>query len=110
MRLKEGHQSKLVYSPHTYGPSVYMQNYFKDRNFPHNMEQIWSSHFAFVQVRGHTRRTQLHTATATHGQARLHTATAVHAATHGHTRLRTATHGYTDSRRITLARNLREWP
>ncbi|KAL1525711.1 hypothetical protein AB1Y20_020556 [Prymnesium parvum] len=49
VRLKEQYQSKLVYSPHTYGPSVYMQTYFNARNFPENMERIWNDHFAFVQ-------------------------------------------------------------
>ena len=42
-------QSKLVYTPHTYGPGVYMQGYFKAANFPHNMAAVWDSHFAFVQ-------------------------------------------------------------
>merc|ERR1712146_169468 len=43
-------QTKLVYSPHTYGPSVYMQEYFLDPRFPHNMQSIWETHFAFAQV------------------------------------------------------------
>jgi len=42
-------QTKLVYTPHTYGPGVYMQSYFRAPNFPHNMEAIWDQHFAFVQ-------------------------------------------------------------
>ncbi|KAL1500419.1 hypothetical protein AB1Y20_013076 [Prymnesium parvum] len=37
---------KLVYSPHTYGPSVYMQKYFEDAGFPGNMPEVWESHFA----------------------------------------------------------------
>ena len=37
--------SKLVYSPHTYGPSTYMQSYFKERGFPSNMPSIWGRHF-----------------------------------------------------------------
>lgn len=40
---------KLIYSPHTYGPSVYMQSYFKSPSFPQNMAAIWDQHFAFVQ-------------------------------------------------------------
>ena len=42
-------QSKLVYSPHVYGPSVYLQNYFKAQNFPKNMPGVWESHFALAQ-------------------------------------------------------------
>ena len=37
--------SKLVYSPHTYGPSTYMQTYFKERGFPSNMPSVWGRHF-----------------------------------------------------------------
>lgn len=46
--VKLSDQTKLVYSPHTYGPSVYMQSYFKDDKFPHNMPSVWDEHFAFV--------------------------------------------------------------
>ena len=42
-------QKRLVYSPHSYGPSVYMHEYFKDGAFPQNMEGIWDSHFGFAQ-------------------------------------------------------------
>ena len=45
-------QSKLVYSPHVYGPSVYMQKYFNDFNFPNNMPAVWQTHFAFAQGLG----------------------------------------------------------
>jgi endoglucanase len=37
---------RLVYSPHTYGPSVYMQPYFQDYEFPLNMPNVWDTHFA----------------------------------------------------------------
>jgi hypothetical protein len=47
VKLKD--QSRLVYSPHTYGPSVYLQDYFKVNNFPSNMAQIWNDHWAFVR-------------------------------------------------------------
>ena len=40
---------RLVYSPHSYGPSVYMHDYFKERDFPNNMENIWETHFGFAQ-------------------------------------------------------------
>ena len=42
-------QKRLVYSPHSYGPSVYMHEYFEEENFPHNMDAIWDSHFGFAQ-------------------------------------------------------------
>merc|ERR1712070_115831 len=48
-RVTISDMSKLVYSPHTYGPSVYMQDYFKSWDFPNNMPGIWDSHFGFVQ-------------------------------------------------------------
>ena len=39
---------RLVYSPHTYGPSVYMQHYFSDAAFPSNMPKLWEKRFAFL--------------------------------------------------------------
>ena len=42
-------QRRLVYTPHTYGPGVFMQPYFQDNSFPSNMEAVWDQHFAFVQ-------------------------------------------------------------
>ena len=42
--------SKLAYTPHTYGPSVYMQNYFSASDFPANMPNIWLERFAFLAV------------------------------------------------------------
>ena len=47
IRLSDG--SRLVYSPHTYGPGVYLQEYFKDPAFPQNMPAVWDAHFGFVQ-------------------------------------------------------------
>ena len=43
--IKLNDQSKLVYAPHTYGPSTYMQKYFKVNNFPDNMPEVWTDHF-----------------------------------------------------------------
>ena len=40
--------SKLVYSPHTYGPGTFMQKYFNDGAFPSNLAGLWSSRFAFL--------------------------------------------------------------
>ena len=45
-------QSKLVLSPHIYGPSVAPQPYFDDADFPHNMEPIWDAFFGFVASSG----------------------------------------------------------
>lgn len=44
-------QDKLVYSPHVYGPSVYMQKYFTSPFFPTNMPAIWQQHFAFAKAK-----------------------------------------------------------
>ena len=44
--------SKLVLSPHVYGPSVAPQPYFDDASFPANMPPIWDAHFGFVAARG----------------------------------------------------------
>ena len=50
VRLRD--QSKLVFSPHTYGPSVYEQTYFEDVSFPDNMAGIWSRRFGYLQKEG----------------------------------------------------------
>lgn len=39
---------RLVYSPHTYGPGVYPQEWFNDPDFPNNMPGIWDVHWGFV--------------------------------------------------------------
>jgi len=40
--------SRLVYSPHAYGPSVAGQSYFDDGRFPQNMPGIWDTHFGYL--------------------------------------------------------------
>jgi endoglucanase len=40
--------SRLVYSPHVYGPSVYAQPYFSVSDFPANMPAIWDRHFGHL--------------------------------------------------------------
>jgi endoglucanase len=40
--------SRLVYSPHVYGPSVFDQPYFGGSDFPGNMPDIWDEHFGFL--------------------------------------------------------------
>ena len=44
--------SRLVYSPHVYGPSVYAQPYFAVAGFPGNMPAIWNKHFGYLFERG----------------------------------------------------------
>lgn len=44
--------NKLVYSPHVYGPSVFMRPYFaKSAGFPDNMPAIWERDFGYVRGR-----------------------------------------------------------
>lgn len=50
--VKLSNPARLVYSPHTYGPSVYQQKYFGAKDFPHNMPAIWESRFAFLLGEG----------------------------------------------------------
>ena len=40
--------SKLVFSPHAYGPSVAAQGYFNDPSFPANMPGIWDTLFGHL--------------------------------------------------------------
>jgi len=39
---------KLVYSPHTYGPSVYEMSYFSAPDFPQNLPRLWQSRYGYV--------------------------------------------------------------
>lgn len=47
-------RDKLLYSPHTYGPSVYWQPYFDHPDFPANMPEVWDTHFGHLVDRGYT--------------------------------------------------------
>ncbi len=40
---------RLVYSPHTYGPSVDNQAHFNDPRYPANLPKIWDDLFGFVE-------------------------------------------------------------
>lgn len=40
--------SKLIFSPHEYGPEVFNQTWFTDPAFPGNMAAIWNAHFDFL--------------------------------------------------------------
>jgi endoglucanase len=45
---------RLVFSPHSYGPSVAMMDYFNDSNFPNNMPGIWDTLFGHLINKGFT--------------------------------------------------------
>jgi endoglucanase len=40
-------QTKLVYSPHTWGPAMANQKYFHSPIFPDNLADIWAKRFGF---------------------------------------------------------------
>ena len=47
-------KSRLVFSPHVYGPSVLDGHaYFSAADFPNNMPQIWDSHFGYLKDRSY---------------------------------------------------------
>ena len=46
--------NKIVYSPHIYGPDVWLQSYFADPSFPSNMPKIWTTQFGFLKDQGMT--------------------------------------------------------
>lgn len=48
-RLSGDLDRRVVYSPHTYGPSVQGQEYFQHPAFPRNMPAIWDDLFGFVE-------------------------------------------------------------
>jgi endoglucanase len=39
---------KLVYSPHEYGPEIFVQSWFNDPTFPNNMAAVWNNNFDFL--------------------------------------------------------------
>lgn len=39
---------KIVYSPHTYGPSTHAQEQFRSSHFPSNMPHIWDTQFGYL--------------------------------------------------------------
>ncbi|KAA1246197.1 glycoside hydrolase family 5 protein [Aquimarina sp. RZ0] len=44
--------SKLMYSPHEYGPTVFDQVWFSAPDFPDNMPAIWEEQFNFLNTEG----------------------------------------------------------
>jgi endoglucanase len=47
VKLKQS--NKVVYSPHDYGPGVFNQGWFSEKNFPDNMPAIWKKHWAYLK-------------------------------------------------------------
>jgi hypothetical protein len=41
-------KTKLVYAPHTFGPSIQKHKMFNDPTFPKNMPAIWSRRFGYI--------------------------------------------------------------
>ena len=46
--------NRLVYSPHSYGPSVAAQSYFSASGYPANMPAIWDTFFGHLVAQGFT--------------------------------------------------------
>jgi endoglucanase len=46
-------KSRLVFSPHVYGPSVFEQDYFSEASFPSNLDDIWDTHFGFLREKNY---------------------------------------------------------
>jgi endoglucanase len=46
--------NRLVFSPHSYGPSVAVQSYFSASNYPANMPAIWDTLFGHLVGQGFT--------------------------------------------------------
>lgn len=40
--------NRVVYSPHDYGPEVYMQGWFFDATFPQNLPDVWDRHWGYI--------------------------------------------------------------
>ncbi len=40
--------NKVVFSPHSYGPSVSKMDYFNTPEFPHNLPEVWEEHWGRV--------------------------------------------------------------
>lgn len=43
---------KLVYSAHDYGPGVFNQGWFQDKEFPANLPAIWDAHWGYLVRQG----------------------------------------------------------
>ena len=52
VHVSRGSNNKVVYSPHSYGPSVYEQPYFSDPTFPSNMPAIWDLNYGALAEEG----------------------------------------------------------
>tara|TARA_B110001452_G_scaffold85805_1_gene70125 strand:+ start:470 stop:3088 length:2619 start_codon:yes stop_codon:yes gene_type:complete len=53
-RVRLSNDSKLVYSPHVYGPGLFQANnirepdYMRDDEFPYSCRDVWERHFGYV--------------------------------------------------------------
>ena len=47
--IELSHPDKLVYSPHEYGPTVFLQPWFESSSFPGNMPPIWDKQFGYIE-------------------------------------------------------------
>lgn len=50
--IQLSHDHRLVYSAHDYGPAVFGQPWFTSRDFPGNLANIWTQHWAWLAVDG----------------------------------------------------------
>lgn len=46
--LADGSQNKVVYTPHTYGPSQQSRAEFENADFPNNMPDVWENHWGYI--------------------------------------------------------------
>lgn len=46
--------SKVVLSPHLFGPDLDTPYYFRDPHFPNNLPQVWEAQFGFASTLGYT--------------------------------------------------------
>jgi endoglucanase len=44
--------NRVVYSPHDYGPDVFLQGWFTDASFPNNLPNVWDQHWGYIQKQG----------------------------------------------------------
>ncbi len=44
--------NQLVYSAHDYGPSVYLQSWFEDPDYPKNLPEVWDHYWGYLVKNG----------------------------------------------------------
>ena len=50
--VRLSHPDKLVYSAHDYGPGVFDQRWFQDKDYPANLPSIWDAHWGYLVKQG----------------------------------------------------------